>query len=118
MKIAANYDHALEHMIIVHELGRRWVDALRGHPTTSRIRIRHSASVVDTLAMTSTAHRMTLLVDLGHDPLESLDLLERVGRGCQEVVMIVVARSEQDHLELAARELGAIAFLREPISGT
>jgi DNA-binding NtrC family response regulator len=106
------------HPLILHEMGRRWFDALRGHATRSRVQIRHSAGIHDTLAVVCSERRSTLLIELGRQALESLDLLERVSGFSNEVVSIVVASSDQADLEVPARELGASAFLREPLTGT
>jgi FixJ family two-component response regulator len=111
-------DTDLEHPLIIHELGRRWIDALRSHTMRLRIQVRHSAGVQDTLRIARAARRGTLVVELGQDPLASLDLLERVAGLSLEIATLVVARSDQDYLEVPAREMGAIAFLKEPLTGS
>jgi DNA-binding response OmpR family regulator len=112
-------NHGAEHthQLIVYELGRRWVDALRARAHGTGTQIRHCAGSEDTLEVLQKAPVSTLLIELGHDPLSSLDLLERASWCTRDVAIIAVARADQHHLELITRELGAIAFLREPVTG-
>jgi DNA-binding response OmpR family regulator len=106
-----------QHVLAVHESGRRWADILRGGVLGSQIQVRHSVGVRDTLAVVRAESRCTLVLELGRQPLQSLALLEQVAAMGNDYVVIVVARSDQGDFELPARELGATAFIREPLSG-
>jgi DNA-binding response OmpR family regulator len=68
--------------------------------------------------MVRAAPGSTLVIELGKQPLNSLDIVERVRSFSQGTAIIVVARSDQGYLEMPARELGAIAFVREPLTGS
>jgi DNA-binding NarL/FixJ family response regulator len=107
-----------QHLLIVHETGRRWIDMLRGSSIETACSVRHCASIQDTLASAWAAPCSTLLIELGRRSAESLDLLEQLSGLAKELTAIVLARSDQAGLELAARELGASVFLREPLTGT
>jgi DNA-binding NtrC family response regulator len=104
--------------LVVHEAGRRWIDGMRSRLAGLPMQVRHSASARDTLAIASQAQRCVVLAELGRHPIETLDLLEQLdglGRG---LTVIVVARSDQSELEIPSRELGAAAFLTEPMTVT
>jgi DNA-binding response OmpR family regulator len=110
-------DTAGQQLLVVHESGRRWVDVLRSaFAGAARIETRHSVHADDTLASLRGRRFATLLLELGQPPLESLELLQRVHELACDTAPIVVARSDQEDLELFAREFGARAFLREPLT--
>jgi DNA-binding response OmpR family regulator len=112
-----NNDDA-QHVLVVHEpAGRRWFDALRGLAAQFQSRIRHTVAIADTLSSVRAEKRCTILIDIGRNPLESLDVLEQACRLGPDVVAIVVAQSDQADLELCSRELGACAYLVEPLTG-
>jgi DNA-binding response OmpR family regulator len=106
------------HVVLVHEAGRRWIDALRGHADGMPIQVRHSTSVQDSLGIARSEPLSAMVVELGQRPLESLQLLETIGCYHSSVVLIVLASSKQRDLALPARELGATAVLHEPLTGT
>jgi DNA-binding NtrC family response regulator len=102
--------------ILVHEAGRRWIEGVRSRLARLPVRVRHSAVARDTLEIARHERRCTVLAELGRRPLDTLDLLEQIDGLGRELIVIVVARSDQASLEIPARELGATAFLTEPMT--
>lgn len=102
--------------ILVHEAGRRWIEGVRSRLARLPVRVRHSAVARDTLEIARHERRCIVLAELGRRPLDTLDLLEQIDRLGRELMVIVVARSDQANLEIPAREMGAAVFLTEPLT--
>jgi DNA-binding response OmpR family regulator len=105
------------HPVVVYELGRRWVDSLGNGALGPEMLLRHTASVPATLEALRAEPFSTLIVELGPAPLEAIELLAQIERLPNRVVPIAVARSDQSDFGIAARELGAVMVLYEPITG-
>ena len=102
--------------LVVHEAGRRWIEGVRSHLARLPVRVRHSAVARDTLEIVRQERRCIVLAELGRRPLDTLELLEQIDRLGRELLVIVVARSDQANLEIPARELGEAAFVTEPLT--
>jgi DNA-binding response OmpR family regulator len=102
--------------LVVHEAGRRWIEGLRSRLARLPVRVRHSAIARDTLEIARQELRCIVLAELGRRPLDTLDLLQQIDRLGRELAVIVLGRSDQADLEISARELGAAAFLTEPLT--
>jgi len=102
--------------LLVHEAGRRWIEGVRSRLARLPVRVHHSAVARETLGIAQHERRCIVLAELGRRPLDTLDLLEQIDRMGRELSVIVVARANQADLEIPARELGAAAFLTEPMT--
>ena len=85
---------------------------MRGQP----VQVRHASSVPDCLESVRGRRGTLLLVELGPQPVGVLELLDRVRGLDPDVMVLVVGRQVPLPVELLARELGAVGFIREPIA--
>jgi len=102
--------------LVVFEEGRRWVDTVRARLAGLPLRVRHSVAALDALQLLRSERSSVVLAELGLRPIDVLRLIEELGQQSAGHTVLVVARSNHAELELPARELGAGAFLVEPLA--
>ena len=102
--------------VIVHESGRRWVEHVRARLHGQPVRVSHTATSQDCVTQVSGEGPAVLVAELGPRPAATLELVDRAVTVKSDLTVVVVARADQESLELPARELGAIEFLLEPIT--
>ena|SRR2546425_4636784 len=104
--------------VVVHESGRRWIDHVRARMRALPVQVRHSTSTLDCLELVRGRRRTLLLLEFGAQPLTGLELLDQVRSLDPEGTVLVVGRPVAAPVELLTRELGAVAFIREPVAPT
>ena len=104
------------HLLVVHEHGRRWIEALKSQLRGWPVIIRHSALAADAIHLARSAGSSTLLLVLSDRPVRELELLAQIRIRSLDVAVVVIAKPHQMAIELGVRELGADAFLEESIA--
>lgn len=102
--------------LVIFERGRRWIDSVRARFAGADVRVRHVALAADCRDAVAAGRRSVVIIELGTRVIESLALVADARRIDSSAVVVVLAASSQGEFELPARELGAIAFVVEPIT--
>jgi DNA-binding response OmpR family regulator len=109
-------DDATAMRVIVHESGRRWVEHVRARLHGRAVRVLHTATDADCLKQTAGEGAAVLIAELGARPVTTLELIDRAVGQNSDLAVVAVAAADQSSLDLAAREMGAMEFVVEPIA--
>ena len=100
-----------EHTVFVLESRHRWAPELQRQFSGQNVRVRGIRNAADVAG--GSAGIGVVVADLESAATECLALF----RAPPEVPVLVVSAAAQSSLEWSVRELGAVAYLTEPVSG-
>lgn len=103
--------------LLIFERRPRWVPELERQFLGQNVRVRGCRSVKDLWDRFTTSSKCLLILDLDFDPEGCLITLARLMARSPSPTILVVASEMHRNLEWTIRELGATAFLEEPIPG-
>ena len=101
--------------VLVLESGRRWIGHVRSKLGRFPVRVHHCTTGPECVALLGSHPKSTLLIQLGANPWATLELLEELNGIAAGAITVLLAQPGQWPYEMAARELGAAAFLYEPV---
>ena len=103
--------------IVVLEKRPRWMPELQRQFAEHDVRVRGCRSAADLGRMLDESPGSVLVLDLAAAPAACLQFLgRRVGQALQSPAIVVASRKMAD-LEWPVRELGAVEFVADAISG-
>ncbi len=103
--------------LLVFERRPRWVPELQRQFLGQEVRVRGCRSLKDVEELLADSPRSAAILELDADPGPALRTLARLMARSPSPTILVVASPEYRELEWSVRELGAVAFLVEPIPG-
>lgn len=103
--------------LLIFERRPRWVPELERQFLGQNVRVRGCRSIKDLLDRFHSSPKCLVILDLEADPDGCLDALARLMAHSLSPTILVVASERYRELEWAIRELGATAFLEEPLPG-
>ena len=103
--------------LLIFERRPRWVPELERQFLGQDVRVRGCRSVKDVLKHCTPLANCVVILDLAAQPEDCLKTLERLMARSPSPTILVVASAMDRELEWPVRELGATAFLEEPIPG-
>ena len=103
--------------IVVHEKRPRWAPELQRQFVGEEVRVRGCRSLADAVPRAADAAPRVVVLDLEAAPAETLHFLGHWGPKARRWPVVVIGSTRTADLEWPARELGALAFLPEEVSG-
>jgi DNA-binding NtrC family response regulator len=103
--------------LLIFERRPRWVPELERQFLGQDVRVRGCRSLKDVLEHCNASANCVVILDLEAAPEEVLKTLARLMARSPSRTILIVASAAFRELEWPLRELGATAFLEEPIPG-
>jgi DNA-binding NtrC family response regulator len=103
--------------LLIFERRPRWVPEMERQFLGQNVRVRGCRSVKDLLDRFHSSPKCLAILDLEADPEGCLNSLARLMAHSPLPTILVVASERYRDLEWPVRELGATAFLEEPLTG-
>jgi DNA-binding NtrC family response regulator len=103
--------------LLIFERRPRWVPELERQFFGQDVRVRGCRSLKDVLERLASPADCVVVLDLEAAPAECLQTLGRLMTRSPSPTILVLASEAYRELEWPIRELGATAFLEEPVPG-
>ena len=103
--------------IIIYEKQTRWEAELKRQFPDAEPRVRPCRRAADIPALMASMPDSVLILDLDSGPAECLRLIGKVAETVPQPPVVVLAAASLADLEWPARELGAVEFTANSISG-
>ena len=103
--------------IVVFEKEPRWAPELKRQFLGDDVRVRACRSVSDIVSKSESAERKVIVLVLEAEPANCLQFLGQSMGDPAHPPVIVIGSARELELEWPIRELGAVAFLSDSVSG-